>query len=139
MKILHKMRPCVQKLDTGFCTYSFVSLLVPLGPKPVLRSQTLNTASFVRRKIFPVNLDKILHKISLYFWKLDDCWQSYEGLSPEDYKKAIKNSVFAATPSMTFSFNSCQQNPPFLEHKIAHISGTTCPNLKSKLILRSSH
>ena len=46
---------------------------------------------------------------------------SYEGLSPENCKKIIKekenkNPVFDTTPNMKFSFNSCQQNPPFLEH-----------------------
>ena len=34
------MRPCLQKLDTGFCTYGFVSLLAPVSPKLALRFQT---------------------------------------------------------------------------------------------------
>ena len=36
--------------------------------------------------------------------------------SSEDYKKNIKNSVFGATLSMTFPFNSYPQKPPFSEH-----------------------
>ena len=53
-------------------------------------------------------------------------------------KKIIKNSVFVAIPSMKFPFNSCPQKSPFLEHLNANISGTACPNLKSKPILKSS-
>ena len=42
---------------------------------------------FATWKIFPMKLDKILHKMSPLFWKLDDFWQSYEGLYPKNYKK----------------------------------------------------
>ena len=31
-------------------------------------------------------------------------------------KKTIKSSVFGATPSMKFPFNSCPQKVPFMEH-----------------------
>ena len=93
----------MQKLDAGFCTYGFVSLLVPIGPKLV---PDPNCYFLVTWKIFPVNRDKIVHKICLYFRKLDDFWQSYEALLPEDYKKAIKNSVSGATSSMKFPLNS---------------------------------
>ena len=43
-----------------------------------------------------------MHKIRLYFWKLNDFWQSYEGLSLEYCKRNIKNYVSAAIPRMKF-------------------------------------
>ena len=54
--------------------------------------------------------------MSTYFWKLDDFWQSYEGLYLQNYKKSIKNYVFGAIPSMKVHFNFCPQKPPYLEH-----------------------
>ena len=42
------------------------------------------------RKTVAVKLNKILHKISPCFWKLDDFSQSYDGLSPENYQKKRK-------------------------------------------------
>ena len=56
---MHKMRPCLQKLDPGFSTYDFVSLLDPIGPKLVLRPQTLK-ATFLQHE-------------------LDNFWEIYEG------------------------------------------------------------
>ena len=56
---MHKMRPCLQKLDPGFSTYDFVSLLDPFGPKLVLRPQTPK-ATFLQHE-------------------LDNFWESYEG------------------------------------------------------------
>ena len=47
LKILHKVRPCLQKLDKRFCTYGFVSFLVSIGPRLVLRSQTPKPYFFV--------------------------------------------------------------------------------------------
>ena len=42
------------------------------------------------RKTVAVKLNKILHKISPCFWKLDDFSKSYDSLSPENYKKKKK-------------------------------------------------
>ena len=71
---MHKMRPCLQKLDPGFSTYGFVSLLGPIGPKLGLRPQTPK-ATFLQ-------------------YELDDFWESYEGLSSEDYKKNHQKFCF---------------------------------------------
>ena len=110
------MRPCLRKLDPGFWTYGCVSFLVPIDLKLVHMPQTPEAIFFATWKVFPVKLNKILHKISPYFWKLDDFLQSYEGhLYPENYKKNIKNYVFGAIPTVKFPFNCCPQNPPFLK------------------------
>ena len=45
-KILHRMRSCLQILDTEFCNYGFASLLVPTAPKLVLRPQ-IQKATFL--------------------------------------------------------------------------------------------
>ena len=70
---------------------------------------------------------------------MDDFWQIYEGLYLENYKKSVKNYVFGVIPSMKVPFNFFPQKPLFLEHSIVNISGTACPNLKSKPIPKSSH
>ena len=46
------MRPCLQKLDTGHCTYDFVSLLAPTSPKLVLRPQTPKVTFLKHEKYF---------------------------------------------------------------------------------------
>ena len=77
--------------------------------------------------------------MSTYFWKMDDFWQIYEGLYLGNYKKSVKNYVFGVIPSMKVPFNFCPQKLPFLEHSSVNISGTACPNLKSKPIPKSAH
>ena len=75
------MRPCLQKFDTGFWTYGFVSLSLVLNPKTTFLQHVKyflqNSAKFCI--IFP--------KIGL---NLD---QSYEGLSLENYNKPSKIMV----------------------------------------------
>ena len=52
--------------------------------------------------VFLVKLDKTLHKISPYFWKLNNFWQVYEGLSPENYKKTSK--IMFLVPFQSWSY-----------------------------------
>ena len=54
-----------------------------------------------------------MHKVSLYFWKLDELWGFIPRKLQKIKEKENKNPVFDTTPSMKFPFNSCQQNPPF--------------------------
>ena len=54
--------------------------------------------------------------MSTYFWKLDDIWQSYEGLYLQNYKKSIKNYAFGAIPSMKVPFKFGPKKLAFLEH-----------------------
>ena len=48
----------------------FVSLLAPIGPKLVLRPHTPKATFLQLENIFPVKLDKILHKIKHLFLKI---------------------------------------------------------------------
>ena len=68
-------------------------------------------------KIFPVKLHKILHKLSLV---ISEKWMVFDKVMrvypQKTTKKPSEISVFGATPSMKFPFNSCPQNIPFLEH-----------------------
>ena len=68
-------------------------------------------------KIFPVKLHKILHKLSLV---ISEKWMVFDKVMrvypQKTTKKPSKISVFGATPSMKFPFNSCPQKVPFLGH-----------------------
>ena len=83
LNILHKLR---QKLDTGFCTYGFVSLLAPIGPKVILRPKTPK-ASFLHH----VKLNKILHK-SLFLkigWFLTKLWGFISRVLQKNHQKVL--------------------------------------------------
>ena len=86
LNILHKVRPCLQKLDTGFCTYGFVSLLAPIGPKVILRPKTPK-ASFLHH----VKLNKILHK-PLFLkigWFLTKLWGFISRVLQKNHQKVL--------------------------------------------------
>ena len=55
---------CLQKLKTEFWTFGFASLL---ASKLVLRFQTPKARFWEIGNAFHVEVDKILHKIGLYF------------------------------------------------------------------------
>ena len=59
---MHETRPFLQKLDAGFCTYGFVSLLAPIGQKLVLRPQTTKTEFLQYEKYFLENPTKFCIK-----------------------------------------------------------------------------
>ena len=83
LNILHKLR---QKLDTGFCTYGFVSLLAPIGPKVILRPKTPK-ASFLHH----VKLNKILHK-PLFLkigWFLTKLWGFISRVLQKNHQKVL--------------------------------------------------
>ena len=133
---MHKLRPCLQKIRYVVLTYSFISLLAPIGPKVVLSLQTPK-ATLATWKVFSVKLDKVLRKIILYSWKFDNfdkvvrvTQKEHRKGYTENYKKTIKNSVFGATLSMKFPVHSCPPKPTFWNTKI-QIS------LKSKAIMKS--
>ena len=52
LSILHKIRPCLRKLDQGFWTYGCVNLLIPIDPKLVLRPQTPKVIYLPHEKYF---------------------------------------------------------------------------------------
>ena len=64
--------------------------MAPVSPKLVPRPQIPKAVFLEAWKVFPVKLDKFLHKISFYFWKVNDFWQGYEGLFPETIKNHQK-------------------------------------------------
>ena len=73
---------------------------------------------------------QILHEIN--DWKLNDFWQSYEGLSPENYV-LVKNYVFGFIPSMKFLFNFCPQPLPPFWNTLNTLRGVEEIQLKRKI------